>query len=359
MSVSPLKKESKTLGGRITKAHEEERNGVKIGVIEGYGATWDLDRGDYWGVKDRFVKGAFVDSINDHKMRSRQIRMQSQHNDLIGGFPIDKVFEDAKGVFVAGEVNLETQEGREVYALAKQGVLTDFSIGFSIDKYEMDEENDIRTITKATIWEFSVVKEPMNPFANVTAVKSIESKFADLPLANKDYEWDMDAAFKRVNDFIGEREDPQVLKAKVFVDLCKESNTPSLNYLIADVVDGNLLVIPKAINSVAKYLEGEGVEKSKHAILHLEKYFAKMDARSPFLSEAKQFYTTEDVKDFTLRDFEDSLSKSGVFSKKAVKFLASHITFCKKGDYNLGNEQANYSKILESLKSLTKLAEKQ
>ncbi len=166
--------EHKLIGGHIVEAKQEERDGMQIGFISGYGATWDLDRGGWDGVKDRFVKGAFVESILEHIQKRRQIRMLYQHGNAIGGFPIEFVKEDERGLFVLGEINLEVQEGREAYALAKQGVLVDFSIGFSVDEFEMND--DIRTITKATIWEISAVLEPMNPAANITQVKKDEDE---------------------------------------------------------------------------------------------------------------------------------------------------------------------------------------
>ena len=171
------KKEVKFLGGRITEVKQETRNGVKVGIIEGYIATWDVDEGDYFGVKDQFKKGAFMESILEHMQRKRQVRLKDHHGRTVGGFPIEFVKEDARGLFGIGEVNLEVQQGMEVYMLAKQGVLVDFSIGFSAQEAERDD--DIRTITKAIIWEGSVVDEPMNRAAQITQVKDSEGNDVD------------------------------------------------------------------------------------------------------------------------------------------------------------------------------------
>ena len=171
--------EIKRIGGHIRETKILERNGVKVGIVEGYIATWDLDRGDWWGVKDQFLKGAFSKSLSDLRIRKRQVRLKDHHGRTVGGFPIETVKEDDTGLFGIGEINLEVQQGAEAYSLAKQGVLSDFSIGFSIDVYEMDEEKDIRTIKEATVWEGSIVDEPMNPYANITSVKGIAKKLAD------------------------------------------------------------------------------------------------------------------------------------------------------------------------------------
>ena len=171
------KKEVKFLGGRITEVKQETRNGVKVGIIEGYIATWDVDEGGWDGVKDRFQRGAFMESILEHMQRKRQVRLKDHHGRTVGGFPIEFVKEDERGLFGVGEVNLEVQQGMEVYMLAKQGVLVDFSIGFSAQEAERDD--DIRTITKAIIWEGSVVDEPMNRAAQITQVKDSEGNDVD------------------------------------------------------------------------------------------------------------------------------------------------------------------------------------
>jgi len=157
-------------GGRITQT--KEKDGVNIGIVEGHIATWDVDRGDWTGVKDRFVKGAFLESIERHKETNRPVRLKDMHGRTIGGFPIETVREDEKGLFGIGEINLDVQLGQEAYALAKQGVYSDFSIGW--EKKKAETKDGIREISKAEIWEGSIVDEPMNPFANITAVKGID-----------------------------------------------------------------------------------------------------------------------------------------------------------------------------------------
>ena len=169
--------ETKELGGVVLEVKQEDRNGVPVGILAGYAATWDVDRGDWMGVKDQFVKGAFLESLMEHVMKKRQIRFKDHHGRTVGGAPMEFVKEDDRGLYVVAEVNLEVQQGRELYALAKQGVIVDFSIGFSVVDSEMD--GDLRTITKATVWEFSGVDEPCNPHAQITQVKDSEGNDVD------------------------------------------------------------------------------------------------------------------------------------------------------------------------------------
>ena len=169
-----MNKELKFVGGNVLQVKQEDRDGVPVGIIEGYIATWDVDRGDMFGVKDRFKKGAFVESILEHIQKARPIRLKDHHGRTVGGFPMEFVKEDERGLYAVGEVNLEVQQGREAYALAKQGVLSDFSIGFSVVDFEMG--GDVRSISKAVIWEGSIVDEPMNPHANITQVKTVDDE---------------------------------------------------------------------------------------------------------------------------------------------------------------------------------------
>ena len=168
--------ETKTIGGYVIETKQVERNGEPIGLVSGYMATWDIDRG-HWGMRDRFIKGAFLESINEHKLnRNRQVRFKDNHGRVVGGFPIDGVHEDDTGLFGTAEVNLDIQQGNELFSIIKQGVIVDFSIGFAAIDFEtetVDEDDIIRNITKAIIFEASAVSEPMNPKAVITDVKAL------------------------------------------------------------------------------------------------------------------------------------------------------------------------------------------
>jgi len=164
--------EVKEFGGQVVETKETERNGVKVGLISGYIATWDIDRGS-WGMKDRFIRGAFAESILEHQTKNRQARFKDHHGRTVGGFPPSTLKEDERGLFGIAEVNLEVQQGFEAFSLAKQGVLTDFSVGFSsLEDTESNIDGDrVRSISKAILWEGSIIDEPMNPKANITEVK--------------------------------------------------------------------------------------------------------------------------------------------------------------------------------------------
>lgn len=168
--------EYKTLTFKATEVKTDNVNGVPVGVIEGYASTWDLDRGN-----DIIMQGAFTNTLAELAANGRTIRMLAGHSygELIGGFPVMSCKQDDKGLWVRGEINLDVQKGAECYALAKQGVMCDMSIGFSIPSADAYEFKDIggevvRCIKDLQLWEISLVPEPMNPHAQITSVKDVK-----------------------------------------------------------------------------------------------------------------------------------------------------------------------------------------
>lgn len=350
--MSKQKVEHKAFG-QVVEVKQEDRNGVPIGIIAGYIATWDVDRG-----ADRFVKGAFADSLEEHRKKSRPIRLKDHHGRTIGGFPIANVREDDRGLYGVGEVNLDVQQGREAYALAKQGVLSDFSIGYSVVQDTM--EGNIRVIGKAVIWEGSVVDEPMNTEANIVEVKAVVP-FGDLPLADRDRPWDSDVALDRVREFTDSEDAPgsRYKEAFLWYDSANAANFGAYKLPFADVVDGRLVAVPRGIFAAAAAMQGArgGVdipeEDAAGVIRNLERYYAKMDMPSPFEEDEKQYYVSDDVKGWTRRDLEKALRKSGLFSKAAAASLASRMEekVCDKEE-PVYNTPDDLKSLVESIKAL-------
>lgn len=181
----------KTIGGGFvtSEAKVQEINGIKTGVVEGYIASKQIEDNNW---PDKFEgTNVWGDSIQEHRDRNnRPVRLNFMHRrDPIGGFPIEMVREDDRGLFGVGHINLELQKGQEVFSLARQGAISDFSIGFFIPsvsdvRFEEIGDVEVRFITKATILEGSLVDEPMNKDAQVTGVKAEDmvtiSKLAEM-----------------------------------------------------------------------------------------------------------------------------------------------------------------------------------
>jgi len=116
------------------------------------------------------------------------------------------------------------------------------------------------------------------------------TRFQDLPLADRDREWDGDAAERRVRDWAGATEGPNAKyrDAHVWYDAEKHDNYTAYKLLIADVVDGRLLAVPRGVMSAGNVMQGSrgGVDLPAGDIdrvkSHLARYYAKMGEPAPW-----------------------------------------------------------------------------
>jgi HK97 family phage prohead protease len=357
--------ESKRHGGAIREVKQATRNGVHVGLVTGYLATWDVDTGKgsmSFGVPDRFERGAFTDSIRNHVERgNRQVRLKDHHGRTVGGFPIETLKEDSVGLFGVGEVNLETQQGREAHSLARQDVLTDFSVGFSVVDEEI--EDGVRVIKEAILWEASIVDEPANQNARILEVKT-GTPFLNHPLADRSRKWDPEAALRRVKKFThsaGDEPSATFKNAFVWYDKVNADDFESYKGLVTDVVGDQLVVVPAAVLELGERFDELEIpaEARARTIRHLERYFAKMGADSPFALEDRQFFGVDDVRGMTVRRFQEALHASGVFSKGAAKYAADRfqpeaVKPDPSADENPGYDQSELKDILADMKSLGK-----
>ena len=114
--------------------------------------------------------------------------------------------------------------------------------------------------------------------------------FQDLPLADRDRAWDGDAADKRVRNWAGVDDEPneKYRNAHVWYDAEKKQNFTAYKMLIADVIDGKLVAVPRAIMAAGNVMEGArgGVDLPKDDIPkvknHLKRYYRKMGDEPPW-----------------------------------------------------------------------------
>jgi hypothetical protein len=114
--------------------------------------------------------------------------------------------------------------------------------------------------------------------------------FQDLPLADRDREWDGDAADKRVRKWAGAEDEPnqKYREAHVWYDGDKTDNFTAYKLLIADVVGGKLEVVPRGVMAAGAIMDSArgGVDLPKDDIdrvkSHLAKYYKKMGETAPW-----------------------------------------------------------------------------
>lgn len=156
--ADPVKREFKTIAFQLESSNDE-------GEFSGYAAVFgNVDSGG-----DIIEKGAFARTIVDDFDR---IKILSQHNsyELPIGKPLE-LREDEKGLYIRGKIS-DTQAGRDIRTLLKDGVLCELSIGYDALDFEIDGAG-IRHLKEIKLWEVSIVTWAMNDQAKIDGVKSL------------------------------------------------------------------------------------------------------------------------------------------------------------------------------------------
>ena len=115
-------------------------------------------------------------------------------------------------------------------------------------------------------------------------------RYANLPLADRGRRWDGAAAEKRVRKWAGAQDEPNAKyrRAHLWYDDNAPDNFGSYKLLIADVVDGSLMAVPRGVMAAAAVMQGSrgGVDLPKKDIpkvkSQLARYYAKMDETPPW-----------------------------------------------------------------------------
>lgn len=116
----------------------------------------------------------------------------------------------------------------------------------------------------------------------------------DLPLGDREREWDEQSARDRIFRWAGWEDHPQPEKAqKAFFayDDEKETNLTAYKLPFADVVGGELQAMPRGLFAVAQLLSGarDGIDLPKHVLKSIRSrvttYYHKMDEKAPWEEE--------------------------------------------------------------------------
>jgi hypothetical protein len=114
--------------------------------------------------------------------------------------------------------------------------------------------------------------------------------FQDLPLADRDRKWDGSAAEKRVRAWADAQGEPnqKYRDAHIWYDSDKKDNFTSYKLLVADVIDGHLVAVPRGVFAAAAVMQGsrgganlpeKDIDRIKS---HLSKYYAKLGDTTPW-----------------------------------------------------------------------------
>ena len=155
----------------ITGLQLREDGRTLTGLVVPYGT--DTRIGHYL---ERFAPGAFADT----DPTSVPLLAAHDHADLPIGRTVDLV-EEARGL-IGTFVVADSERGRDVLALARDGVPLGLSVGFipDQDKWNADRTKVVRV--RAQLAEISVVGVPAYADARVEAVRSLDTQRLTRPL---------------------------------------------------------------------------------------------------------------------------------------------------------------------------------
>jgi HK97 family phage prohead protease len=314
--------------------------------FEGYASTYDLDLG-----KDKVVAGAFRKFLDRTQGKSVKIFYQHNINELPLGVPED-LKEDSRGLFIKVKMPKELSMAKDIMALMRCGAIDSMSIGYLPVKYDYDKDG-VRLLKEIDLYEVSLVTMPMNPGAVVTALKSVGAS-KNLPLCDREHPWKKRTAELRVRKFTKSVDAPTQAYKKAFMYYDSERADDFTAYKLpfADVVNGKLCAVPRALFAIAAALDGArgGVDIPKSDKKRIkgivESYYRKMDMESPFKNkEGKKFFRRDVQNIKTKREFERCLRESGAFSTQAAIKLASFFMHSR--------ELSDEDKVIRKMQHLT------
>jgi uncharacterized protein len=139
---------------------EVSEAGAFAGLASTYGNT------DLGG--DVVLPGAFTRTLQERGLK-RTLLWAHQTQEPIG---VASLSDGQDGLSVTGKLTMAVQRAKEVYALLKDGAVGGLSIGFHSARDAM--KDGVRQLADLDLYEVSLVAIPMNPRAQVTAVKGAD-----------------------------------------------------------------------------------------------------------------------------------------------------------------------------------------
>lgn len=138
------------------------------GSFEGYGAVYgNVDRDN-----EIIAPGAFAESLPAF-IRDGFIACAHEWDEGIA--TVTEAYEDTYGLYIKCQFHgdSDSQNSRiKTMERIERGKSVGLSVGFMPEEWSWNEETMVRTITKATLYEVSIVTVPCNPLAQVVSAKS-------------------------------------------------------------------------------------------------------------------------------------------------------------------------------------------
>lgn len=121
---------------------------------------------------DVAVDGCYSESIKRHKKNGTMPKLFWSHNPF--ELPVGKINtleEDSKGLLFDGKIS-KTTMGKDVYELAKDGAITEFSIGYRVIQEKWNIDQKYNELLEIDIKEISFVNFACNEHSTLQDIKS-------------------------------------------------------------------------------------------------------------------------------------------------------------------------------------------
>lgn len=138
------------------------------GIITGYGAVF----GGIDSYGDTIIKGAFRESLAQHKANGSAPVMLWAHKPESPVGRWTDMIEDARGLKLTGQINMRTSAGTEAFEHLKAGDINGLSIGYRIPKGGSEYREGINFLKRIDLAEVSIVSVPADSAARISSIKA-------------------------------------------------------------------------------------------------------------------------------------------------------------------------------------------
>lgn len=319
-------------------------------TFEGMGSTSDIDL-----TNDIVEPTAFTESL---QKRTPALCWQHNLSEPVGVFTSLGI--NPEGLKVAGKMPKADDFVRgRVIPQMRVGAVKSLSIGFRAVEVEFDKERGVRIIKKLELFEISLVTIPANPHATIHLMKSFLSdnktdeekninNRSKLPksFADRGYRWDATEAEKRVRAWAGAEDGPNSKYKSTFIYFDPDNDDTFGGYklLVADVIGGEIKVVPRAVFAVRAVLSGArgGVDipeedkiKAKQVINVLYK---DMDLEEPFNGNKEKSFCLTEIKNLC-KSHIDFILRNKNLSKDASRYVTDLVNSGNAGETSGDTEE--------------------
>lgn len=233
-----------------------------------------------------FERGSFSRTLSDNAEKTRVVLLQQHDPGIVLGKPT-RLYESDRGLEIEGKIS-ETQAGRDMVILMRDGVVDEMSIGIDPVKWVMEQNSSLlggrdtlRRMQDSTLREISLCVFAVDPGAKVEEVNSVNGSGLSVVAG----EWDPIAAESRVRAWA--TEDGEMNPDK-YSEAFLWSHGTDCRMQVADVVDGELVAIDRAVFAAGSLLSTSQTHKlfSPHEIgaiqRHVGHYYHALSRSAPW-----------------------------------------------------------------------------